>query len=474
MNSCRLFLLAVCIACGVQSAPSAVSSRTRSQSSNSVDPTEALEIPNVTEQDAEIMLRGLGYNEIEDVDGSEINTRMSDSTERSLADLIRIFQQQHGLEETGILDDETKLVIASPRCGSKKSAKTKDGVMKWTKQRLTYRIHNYPRGKTAKPIRNSLARAFSEWSKVTNLDFEEVSDAGADIEVRFGGTFHNQRGDQCIFEDPNTLAHAFYPEIGDVHFNSKYFFEGDATMEDFLDTALHEIGHSLGLEHSSSKASLMHPTESNGFTEPQPMDVQKIQSMYGVRRGGRTINTSGPKLCSLSKIDAAIDDEDGNIFVLAGNYYYNANQSRSTGQLISTKWPGLPGNIDAAFRYTDGRSYFFKGDKYWRFKGSRLDVGHPRLIRKGFPGLPNDVDALMVDGDGDIYAFRGSQYWTYDPKARKVSSNTPNSIKVLGLPSNVDAAVDTETTIAAFKGISLYKANDSGKFKMTRSDMLMC
>ncbi|XP_058839762.1 matrix metalloproteinase-18-like [Topomyia yanbarensis] len=483
MDSNGIVLLLVLITCElctrkVHSAPSSTSAGVRSLARNksnnaSVDPTEALEIPAVSEMDAEIVLRGLGYNEVDD-DPLSIRQRMTESTEQSLTDLIRNFQRDHGLEETGVLDDDTKLVIGSPHCGSKKSSKKADDVMKWNKQSLTYRIENFPRGKAPEPIRRLLTKAFSEWSKVTNLDFQEVDDDDSDIEIGFGGKVHRQRGDKCTFDDSQTLAHAYYPEVGDIHFNSQYFFEGDTSLTDFLDTALHEIGHSLGLEHSRSKASLMHPTESNGFTEPQPMDVEKIQALYGVRRGGRAMGTSGPRLCTLSKIDAAIDDEDGNVYFLAGNYFYNANETRSKGELISTKWPGLPGDIDAAFRYLDGRSYFFKGEKFWRFKGSRLEPGHPRLIKKAFPGLPSNCDAMMVDGDGDIYAFRGSQYWAYDPKSKKVSSSSPSSTRVLGLPSNLDAALDTETTIGAFKSQSYYEAKSNGKFRMTHSTLLVC
>ncbi|XP_058447038.1 matrix metalloproteinase-18-like [Malaya genurostris] len=488
MSTYGIFVLVVLITCElcsnavVRCAPSPTSANVRSlarskssaNNQTTLDPTEALEIPQVSELDAEIVLRGLGYNEVDEVDGLSISQRMSDSSEKSLTDLIRIFQREHGLDESGVLDDDTKLVIGSPHCGSKRSSKTANDVSKWTKKSLTYRIHNFPRGKSPGPIRKLLAQAFSEWSKVTNLDFQEVDTEDSDIEIGFGGQVHHQRGDKCMFDDSKTLAHAYYPEVGDIHFNSQYFFEGDTSLTDFLDTALHEIGHSLGLEHSSSKASLMHPTESNGFTEPQPMDVQKIQALYGVRRGGRATETSGPKLCTLSKIDAAIDDDNGNVYFLAGNYFYNANKTRSKGELISSKWPGLPGNIDAAFRYLDGRSYFFKGDKYWRFKGSRLEPGHPRSIRKAFPGLPSNCDAMIVDGDGDIYAFRGNQYWVYETKTKKISSLSPSSIRLLGLPNNLDAALDTETTIGAFKGTSYYEAQVNGKFRTTHSSLLVC
>lgn len=226
---------------------------------------------------SQVILRDLGYNEIDEDDDYHPIIRLTDSSELALSELIRIFQHDNDIPVTGVLDDETKLAIGRPHCGSKKSAKLKSGVRKWSKNVLTYTIENFPRGKRTAPIQAMLKKAFNEWSKVTNLDFVEVEDADADIEINFGGRLHKMRDSRCTFDDANTLAHAFFPEVGDIHFHNRYFFnDEDVTLEDFLDTAMHEIGHSLGLEHSRSKASLMHPTESNRFNEPQPIDVKVI------------------------------------------------------------------------------------------------------------------------------------------------------------------------------------------------------
>ncbi|XP_055595717.1 matrix metalloproteinase-18-like [Uranotaenia lowii] len=449
--------------------------RSSRRRNTNADPTEALEIPSLTEMEAENLLNTLGYNE---TDGMDLTPRLGFSEEQTFEQLIRIFQRDNDLEETGILDDETKLMIDTPHCGTtKKRASKGDGERKWSKNTLSYRIKNFPSGKRSGPIRELLSKAFSQWSKVTNLDFYEVNDVDADIEITFGGTVHRLRGDRCSFEDPKTLAHAYFPETGDIHFNSKYFFESGTSLEDFLDTALHEIGHSLGLEHTASRASLMHPTESNQFTEPQPMDVENIQALYGTRksRGTSISNFSPPKFCSLKKIDAAIVDEDDTTFVFAGNFYYIPSENPPKARLISSKWPGLPGNIDAAFRFTDGRSYFFKGTKYWRFRGSRLEAGHPRLIKDGFRGLPNSIDAAFVDADGDIFAFKGGQYWIYDSSKKRTYAGSPKPISNLrGVTAkSIDAALDNESDIWTFKGRSFFEATTNG-FKEFNNGWFEC
>lgn len=41
---------------------------------------------------------------------------------------------------------------------------------------------------------------------------------------------------------------------------------------------------------------------------------------------------------------------------------------------IKFYWDGVPNNIDAAFQYTNGLSYFFKDEKYYRLKERTSEV----------------------------------------------------------------------------------------------------
>lgn len=423
------------------------------------DPDESVEIPKISQGQAEEILEDLGYAT---PDGFEIGTR----SDFGGSERIRTFQRDYGLPETCILDDETRLAIGSPRCGTRSADKSPSGmVRRWSKSVLSYTIANFPEGQPVATIRALIKRAFGEWSRVTNLDFKEVGDSdSADIEIAFGGQDHTMRYVECSFQSSQTMAHAFFPKLGDLHFNTKYFFEdGDKTLRDFLDTALHEIGHSLGLDHINSKASLMHPSASNQFTKPQPIDVEYIQALYGVRSGS-TFN-SPSTFCSLPKIDAIFEDAFGTLYAFAGDYFYDLSGGNPEGQLISSKWPGLPGNIDAAFQFGNGRSYFFKGDKYYRFKGSRMESVGLRTIRKGFPGLPSNVDAVMVDDEGDLFVFKGSQYWIYFTELKRTSG--PRDIENLGLvPKNVDAVVmRSDKKLMSFKGKSYYTWSSQGLSK---------
>ena len=39
-----------------------------------------------------------------------------------------------------------------------------------------------------------------------------------------------------------------------------------------------------------------------------------------------------------------------------------------------SNWEGIPNNLDAATTYTNGKTYFFKGDKYYKFDDLKLEV----------------------------------------------------------------------------------------------------
>ncbi|XP_062552719.1 72 kDa type IV collagenase-like [Armigeres subalbatus] len=434
------------------------------------DPTKRIKIPAISENDAEALLGNLGFNETESTDEFGVSTRFSFGQGISLEEMFRNYQRSVGLNETGKLDDDTKLSMAAPRCGTRNLAKRGDDS-KWNKRLITYRIRDYPAGASPTSVQNLLKRAFNEWSKVTNLDFLETKEREADIEVNFGGTSHSRRDRRCSFDSPTIMAHAYFPEDGDLHFNSKYFFDNVEYLEDFLDTAMHEIGHSLGLEHTNTKGALMHPTDMNRYTKPQPDDVRRIQKLYGARRGGRAIeDNAAPRLCTVKKYDAIVDDISGEWFILSGKYYFQPESSNPTGKLISSKWPGLTGDIDAAFRYPDGRTYFFKGDRFWRYRGSRLEVGYPRKISEGFPGLPNSIDAAFVDSKSKIFAVKHNTYWVYDSDA----DSTPSfRISSLGLPSNVDAAINTGKSFIAFKGKHFYRFQN-GKFTEFVNKWMIC
>ena len=92
----------------------------------------------------------------------------------------------------------------------------------------------------------------------------------------------------------NVLAHAYYPGTtasgwgsnhgGDVHFDNGNLWSdgGGAGTIDFFTVALHELGHSLGLGHSTVSGSVMEAVYTGVRRVLTADDIAGIQAIYSV------------------------------------------------------------------------------------------------------------------------------------------------------------------------------------------------
>lgn len=79
------------------------------------------------------------------------------------------------------------------------------------------------------------------------------------------------------------LAHAFFPQNGDAHFDEGELWVVNKTGTDLFIVAAHEFGHSLGLDHSENDDALMAPYYTGYIPNYQlhPDDIAGIRSQYG-------------------------------------------------------------------------------------------------------------------------------------------------------------------------------------------------
>uniref|UniRef100_A0A914CSP7 Peptidase metallopeptidase domain-containing protein n=1 Tax=Acrobeloides nanus TaxID=290746 RepID=A0A914CSP7_9BILA len=96
-----------------------------------------------------------------------------------------------------------------------------------------------------------------------------------------------EHGDGEKFDGPGGLiAHTGYPIEGIIHFDASEKWSARRKDDDFLDlryVALHEIGHALGLRHSTYKNAVMNPYYSNrpdGELKLSKDDIFGIQELY--------------------------------------------------------------------------------------------------------------------------------------------------------------------------------------------------
>jgi hypothetical protein len=162
------------------------------------------------------------------------------------------------------------------------------------------------------------------------LSFKRATnDIGADIEIKF---LKNNHGDDFSFDGiGGAVAHAFYPGQsnlqGDIHLDlaeiwgkpSPSKFEEITNLKAVL---LHEIGHALGLGHSSNKESVMYAWYNSSKESVNREDIAIVSNIYGPR----TLDTSsGPiityNLADLSKL--TIENSKVSIYPKIPSYIVN-------------------------------------------------------------------------------------------------------------------------------------------------------
>ena len=139
----------------------------------------------------------------------------------------------------------------------------------WNKTNLFYCFRNYSSQFTNAECETIIQNAFNTWSRYSNFTFTRVNNINlADIEISW--EVNSVHGDCPEFEQ-GTLAHASigvfnHTPPGYVHFNDLQPFSTDSTQFDLETTALHEIGHVLGLLHYMDPDCLMFPGIVSGTT----------------------------------------------------------------------------------------------------------------------------------------------------------------------------------------------------------------
>jgi hypothetical protein len=123
---------------------------------------------------------------------------------------------------------------------------------------------------------------------------------------------------------------------------------------------------------------------------------------------------------------------------------------------ISKRYPGMPDDvvkIDAAFRgfQNDYRFiYFFTGDKYYKYDGSNNKLIHGPTSISGWKGLNvNSIDGVyhtsvpVSNKKGITYFFSGDRYYRYDDEADRVVKVAKISENWPGIPDGIDGVIAT-------------------------------
>jgi hypothetical protein len=147
-----------------------------------------------------------------------------------------------------------------------------------------------------------ILKAAQVWAQYTNLNFAVISDSGA---AEGSGSYQqgaSSMGDIRIGGynfGTSQLASAYLPPAvdnysvaGDIQFNTGQAFNINGQTYDLFTVAMHEIGHALGLDHSTATGAVMSATYNGTMTGLGSDDISGIQSIYS-RGGARTPDQFG-------------------------------------------------------------------------------------------------------------------------------------------------------------------------------------
>ncbi|CAF3428567.1 unnamed protein product [Rotaria sp. Silwood1] len=357
--------------------------------------------PVVSQQDAVSWLNKYGYNPC-------LNSNVQCSL--SITTLLQEYQKRFGLKRTGKLDDATKEHMNRPRCGNidksvaEMNAASPLGLNKWSRSSLTYSIDGYPTQLSKTQTTNIIREAFQAWVDHVPLNIEPAcSTCKADFVIDFQ---REQHTDRYPFDGAGgTLAHAFFPEDGRIHFDKDEPWTESFNNEhiNLYLVAVHEIGHALGLDHVYNEQSIMYPSYqsmSKSNILPRP-DRDAIQSLYGKKQ---TYVTASTRSTTQSTRSTTTSTRRGPI----------------TTKSPVTMAPGKTHTrcrlfFDAAFSHPDGTFHTFNAGILWRYLPNEHTWENRPILEDIYPNLPNKLKAGVYDSrKNEIVFFTDKYVYRYD------------------------------------------------------------
>ncbi|XP_030767154.1 matrix metalloproteinase-16-like [Sitophilus oryzae] len=381
----------------------------------------------------------INHNNTSNVQDEE--TYNASSLQTLFREAISNFQQFYHLpENNGDLNNETISLMERSRCGVKDDyllVPFSVGSNKWNKTKITW---NFLRV-TQDPYINVAERAFTTWEKVTKLKFEREIIFKPDIVISFADGFR-QHYDRCDRSKVSlcssdfdgrggVLAHATMPrqnpECLEIHLDRSedWIYSRDIQNQSGYSlywVLLHEIGHTLGLRHSSNNNAIMNAVYNPTYHDLSPDDILAIQYLYGVPDVPKPTPPPPPPSTSSRILQTTTTEK-----------IINSTPQVNPPQICDIKKFN-------AFLILNSNLYVFYKTWVWIIDLKVKVVGKPEIITDYLTFLPKSfkqVDHIYRRPSGDILLISDNRLYLFDfPSFIPKNGGMGRALDNLGIPKN--------------------------------------